>query len=160
MAAEDVPLSVNSDGNLRITRTDAGTNPLSVAILAAGDDLTYSLVTLDLGETQETVNDPRLSLAQRLKRPGIKDFTLVVTYVFGDAGDVAAAVLTEGSTGNLTLRYSIANSVAWTAAQVVDTLAFKAGSQRKNPPVENGVQTITQELFVTGVVAKDQATVA
>lgn len=156
MAAEAVPLSVNSDDNLRITFTATADDPLSAADLAAGDDLTYSLVTLDLGETQATVNDPRLTLAQNLKRPGKKDFTCVVTYVFGDAGDVAADTLAEGVTGHLTLRYSTPNSTAWTAAQIADVITFKAGSQRKNPPVENGVQTITQELFVTAVVAKDQ----
>jgi hypothetical protein len=157
MALEAIPLSVNSDGNLRITRTAFAADPLSAAILAAGDDLTYSLITFDLGETQDTVNDPRLSLAQRLKKPGIKDFTLIVTYIFGDAGDVAASVLTEGSTGNLTLRYSIANSTVWAAAQIGDALTYTAGSQRKAPPTENGVQMMTQELFVSAVVLKDQA---
>jgi hypothetical protein len=160
MTLEAIPLSVNSDGNLRITRSGIADNPLSTAILAAGDDLTYSLISLDLGETQDTVNDPRLSLAQRLKKPGIKDFTLVVSYIFGDAGDVAASVLTEGSKGHLTMRYSIANSTVWAAAQIADTLTYTAGSQRKAPPTENGVQMMTQELFVSDVVAKDQAIVA
>ena len=157
MAAEAVPLSVNSDDNLRITFTASGDDPRSAAALAAGDDLTYSLISFDLGETQATVNDPRLTLAQNLKRPGKKDFTCVVKYVFGDAGDVAADTLAEGTVGHLTLRYSIPNSTAWTAAQIADVVYFKAGAQRKDAPVENGVQTITQELFVTAVVLKDQS---
>ena len=160
MAKETVPLSVNSDDNLRITFTDLAANPLSVAALSAGDDLTYSLKTFNLTETQDTIADPRLALSQNLSRPGRKTFKCEVQYVFGDTGDVAATVLAEGVEGHLTPRYSIPNSTAWTAAQVADTLTFRAGSQRKDPPVENGVQTITQELFITGVVLKDQAIVA
>lgn len=160
MAAEAVPLSVNSDDNLRITVTALAANPLSAAILAAGDDLTYSLKTFNLTETQATIVDGRWTLNQDLSRPGKKTFKCEVQYVFGDAGDVAASVLVEGFEGHLTNRYSIANATAWTAAQVADTLAFKAGAQRKDPAVENGVQTITQELFITGVVLKDQAIAA
>lgn len=160
MAAEEIPLSVNSDDNLRITFTPKATDPLSVAALTAGVDLTYSLKTFNLMETQDTVPDPRLALSQNLSRPGRKTFKLEVQYVFGDEGDVAAATLVEGTAGNLTPRYSIPNSTEWTAAQIVDTLAFTAGAQRKDAPVENGVQTITQELFITGVVEKDAVVVA
>lgn len=155
MTAEAVPESVNSDDNLRITQTATADNPLSAAKLGAGKDLTYSLKTFNLTETQATINDNRLSLSQELNRPGRKTFKCEVQYVYGDSGDVASTTLTEGSTGHLTMRYSIANSTAWTAAQVADTLSYTAGSQRKDPPVENGVQTITQELFITDVVTKD-----
>jgi hypothetical protein len=160
MAAEAVPLSVNSDDNLRLTFTATADDPLSAADLAAGDDLTYSLKTWNLTETQATVNDPRLTLATDLSRPGKKTYKLEVQYVFGDAGDVAADVLAEGVTGHITARYSIANSTAWTAAQIGDVFTIKAGSQRKDPPVENGVQTITQELFITAVPQKDAAIAA
>lgn len=160
MAAEAVPDSVNSDGNLRITFTASADDPLSAADLVAGDDLTYSLKTYTLTETQATVEDKRLTLTQDLSRPGKKVFTCEVQYIFGDAGDVAADTLAEGVIGHITARYSVANSVAWTAAQVADTFDFVAGAQRKDPPVENGVQTITQTLFITGVVLKDQAVAA
>jgi hypothetical protein len=160
MAAEAVPLSVNSDDNLRITFTALADDPLSAAVLAAGSDLTYSLKTFNLAETQADVADPRLSLSQNFSRPGRKSFTCEVQYVFGDAGDVAATVLTEGVEGHLTPRYSVANSVAWTAAQIVDVVTFKAGAQRKDAPVENGLQTITQTLYITAVVAKDQSVTA
>lgn len=160
MAQEAVPLSVNSDDNLRITATSLAEDGLSAAILATGDDLTYSLKTFTLTETQATVEDKRLSLSQDLSRPGRKTVKCEVQYVHGDAGDVAAATLVEGYEGHLTLRYSIPNSTAWTAAQVADYLTFKAGAQRKDPPVENGVQTITQELFITAVMKKDQAITA
>jgi len=160
MAAEAVPQSVNSDDNLRLTFSALADNALSAAILNAGDDLTYSLVSFDLAEAQATVNDPRVTLKQILKRPGKTDYTLVVKYVFGDAGDVAAVTLAEGVEGHITARYSVPNSTAWTAAQIADVITFKAGAQRKDPPVENGVQTITQELFVTAVVDKDATIVS
>lgn len=160
MTAETVPVSVNSDDNLRLTFTATATNAKSAAILNAGDDLTYSLKTWNLQEAQATVEDKRLTLSQDLKRPGRKTYTLEVQYVFGDAGDVAATTLVEGTTGHITARYSVPNSTAWTAAQVADVFTIKAGSQRKDPPVENGVQTITQELFITAVVQKDAAIAA
>jgi len=159
MTAEAIPLSVNSDDNLRVTRTDFADNPLSVAILEAGEDLTYSLVTLGIAETQATITDKRVSLKQNLERPGKTTVAIEVQYVFGDDDDVAGSVLTEGSTGHLTLRYSLANSTAWTAAQIADTVAFTAGAQRKDAPVENGLQTITQTLFVSALLKKDQTIV-
>lgn len=158
MAAETVPISVNSDDNLRIGYSALAANPKSVAALTV--DLTYSLKTLNLTETQADIPDPRLSLSQQLSRPGRKTFACEVQYIFGDTGDVAAATLLEGTEGHLTLRYSVPNSTAWTAAQVADVITFKAGAQRKDPPVENGVQTITQTLYVTAVVEKDVALVA
>ena len=157
MTAEAIPLSVNSDDNLRVTRTNFADNPLSVAILDAGDDLTYSLSTLGISETQVSIPDKRVSLKQDLQRPGKTTVAIEVQYVFGDDGDVAGATLTEGSTGNITLRYSIANSTAWATAQVADTLAYTAGAQRKDAPVENGLQTISQTLYISGLLKKDQA---
>ena len=157
MSAELVPLSVNSDDNLRITFTEIGENPLSAAALAAGVDLTYSFRTFDLGETQTMTPDKRLALSQDLSRPGKTAFAPKCQYIFGDTGDVAAATLTAGVKGHLTIRYSIPNSTAWTAAQIADVLTFEAGSQRKDPAVENGQQTISQDLAAIGVVQKDQA---
>lgn len=162
MAAEAVPLSVNSDDNLRITFTPSGSNGLSVAILAGltAKDLTYSMKTFTLTETQASVDDKRLTLKQDFTRPGKTSFKCEIQYVFGDAGDVITPLLIPGTAGHLTARYSIPNATAWTAAQVADYITFVAGSQRKDAPVENGLQTITQELFITSVVQKDQALIA
>jgi hypothetical protein len=160
MVAEAVPQSVNWDDNLRIAFVAEADNPLSVADITTGDDLTYSLKTFNLTETQAVVDDPRLTLKQVLQRPGKTTVTCEVNYVFGDTGDVAAVTLAEGTKGHLTVRYSVPNATDWAAAQIVDVITFVAGSQRKDAPVENGVQTITQTLFVTGVVQKDQALIA
>ena len=157
MAAEAVPQSVNWDDNLRITWTAEGEDPKSAADLAAGVDLTYSLKSLTRTINEARIEDPRLTLKQILERPGKVTEQVEVQYVFGDAGDVAAATLVQGTSGHLTLRYSIPNSTEWTAAQIVDVITVECGKQRKDSPVENGVQTITQTLFVTDTTEDDVA---
>jgi hypothetical protein len=162
MAAEAVPLSVAWDDNLRITFTPDGDNPLSVADLAGvtAKDLTYSLKAFNLTTTEAVIDDPRLTLKQILQKRGKVTQSLEVQYVFGDAADVARAALVEGTTGQLTLRYSLANDTAWTIGQEVDVIYIECGKQRKDAPVENGVQTITQTLFITQVSVEDEVLVA
>ena len=160
MAAEAVPGSVNWDDNLRITWTAIGDDPLSAADLIAGEDLTYSLKSLTRTINEARIEDPRLTLKQILERPGKVTETVEVQYVFGDAGDVAAATLVQGTKGHLTLRYSVPNSTTWAAAQKVDVITVECGKQRKDSPVENGVQTITQTLFVIDTTDDDATTTA
>lgn len=160
MAAEDVPLGVPFDGNLRITSVASGVNAKSVAIIAAGDDLTYSLKTFTRSVSQASVDDPRLTLKQVLHLPGKVDETIEVQYVFGDDSDVAAATLIEGTDLQIVARYSVDNATSWAAAQVADIITVKCGIQRKDAPVENGVQTITQTLYVTKPTQLDVALVA
>jgi hypothetical protein len=157
MAAEAVPQSVNWDDNLRITWTAEAEDPKSAADLLAGVDLTYSLKSLTRTINEARIEDPRLTLKQILERPGKVTEQVEVQYVFGDDGDVAAATLVQGTKGHLTLRYSIPNSTAWTAAQIVDVITVECGKQRKDSPVENGVQTITQTLFVVDATDDDVA---
>lgn len=160
MAAESVPLSVPFDGNLRITAVASADNPLSAAVLAAGDDLTYSLKTFTRTVSEAVVSDPRLTLKQVLQLPGKVTETVEVQYVFGDTSDTAETTLVEGTSLFLTCRYSVPNETAWTAAQVADVITVKCGIKRKDAPVENGVQTITQTLYVTAVTKLDAAIVA
>lgn len=162
MAAEAVPLSVAWDDNLRITFVPEGANPLSAAILSGGTakDLTYSLKTFNRTITQAMIDDPRLTLKQVLQKFGMITETVEVNYVFGDAGDVARVALAEGVKGFLVLRYSLPNATAWAAAQEVDVLTIECGKQRKDAPVANGVQTITQSLAITDISDDDAVTVA
>jgi hypothetical protein len=160
MAQEAVPGSVAWDDNLRITWTAEADDPLSAADLAAGDDLTYSLKSLARTINEARIEDPRLTLKQILEKAGKVTEQVEVQYVFGDAADVAASVLTRGTQGHLTLRYSVPNATAWTAAQIVDVITVECGKQRKDSPVENGVQTITQTLFVIDVTQDDVAVTA
>ncbi|KRC52129.1 hypothetical protein ASE16_03515 [Leifsonia sp. Root227] len=124
-------------------------------------DLTYSLKKFDSQITEETIDDPRLTLKQKLTQPGKSSQTIEIQYVFGDpTTDTAYSTLVEGTKGQIVLRYSIDNATAWTVGQLVDIVTIQCGKQRKDAPVENGVQTVTQTLFVTGVTQSDVALVA
>lgn len=160
MAAEAIPESVNSDGNLRITGVAAAANAKSVAALDAGFDLTYSLKTFNRTIAEATVDDPRLTLVQQLSRPGKTTETIEVQGVFGDAGDVAYTECAPGTVLNIAVRYSVPNETAWTAAQVADILHIKCGARRKDAPVENGVQTYTQSWYPIQPSEEDAAIVA
>lgn len=147
MTQEATPLSVNSDDNLRIIAVASADDAKSAADLAAGDDLTYSLITFNRAIAEATVNDPRLTLKQNLSRPGKTTETIEVTGVFGDAGDVAYDVCAPGTVLNVAVRYSIPNATEPAATQIADILHIKCGERRKNAPVENGVQTYTQAWY-------------
>jgi len=159
MAAEAVPGSVPFDDNMRITSVASGVNAKSAAILAAGVNLTYSLKKFDRTVSQASIDDPRLTLKRQLQRPGKITETVEVQYVFGDAADVAAATLIEGTELQIGVRYSEPNATAWTSAQVADILHIECGVQRKDAPVENGVQTITQTWYIIAPSEDDVAIV-
>jgi len=160
MAAEAVPGSVAYDDNMRITFTAEADDGKSAADLLTGVDLTYSLKAFTRTITEAVIEDPRLTLNQNLQKRGKVTEVIEVQYVFGDADDVAAATLLAGVKGHLTVRYSLPNATAWTAAQVADYITIECGTQRKDAPVENGVQTITQTLYVTAVTENDIAIAA
>lgn len=160
MTQEATPNSVNSDDNLRIIAVAAADDAKSAADLAAGDDLTYSLITFNRTIAEATVNDPRLTLLQNLSRPGKTTETIEVTGVFGDAGDVAYDVCTPGTILNVAVRYSIPNATEPAATQIADILHVKMGARRKNAPVENGVQTYTQAWYPVQPTEEDAAIAA
>lgn len=157
MAAEAVPESVNSDGNLRITAVAEADDAKSAADLTAGFDLTYSLKTFNRTIGEAVVEDPRLTLVQQLQKRGKITETIEVQGVFGDTGDVAYKECTPGTKLHVAVRYSIPNETAWTAAQVADILHIECGARRKDAPVENGVQTYTQNWYVVAPSEEDVA---
>lgn len=164
MAAEPTPLSVASDGNLRVAVVPSGSNPLSAAILTGGTTklITYSLTPdgWNRAVTENTVDDPRLSLKQTFSRPGTSSETLEMKYVFGDTNDVAKPALTEGLQVFLVDRRSLPNATEWAVGQKVDVLTVVLGKQRKDAPAANGIQTITQTAFVVSATQFDAALVA
>jgi len=147
MAAEAVPLSVNSDGNLRITAVAWEDDAKSVADLATGDDLTYSLKSFNRTTAEATIDDPRLTLRQVLQKRGKTTETIEVQGIFGDTADVAYEACAPGTKLHIAVRYSVDNATAWTVAQVADILHIECGARRKDAPVENGVQTYTQSWY-------------
>lgn len=162
MAREAVPGSLAWDDNLRIWFVPGDEDATSVTVLtgATTKSLTYSLKAFTRTITEATIDDPRLTLKQTLQRRGKVSETVEVQYVFGDENDVARVALAEGTKGQIVLRYSTANSEDPTVGDVVDILTVECGVQRKDAPVENGVQTITQTLFVTDQSRNDVALVA
>jgi len=164
MALETVPASTQSDGKWRITYVPAASNALSVAILngATAKPLTYSFTPdgFNYQITQATVTDPRLTLVQDLSRPGKITETLEVKYVRSADANSADAILTEGVTGLLNVRRGIDNATTATVGQKADVITFVAGAKRADAPTENGVDTISQTLYITAPTQRDQALVA
>ena len=158
MALEATPLSVASDGNLLVLFVPTG-NPLSLANLTAGTTkpITYSLTPTGFNRatSQEMVQDDRLTLVQYLQNLGRVKETLDVTYVFGDAGDVASAAMTPGTAGWIVVRYAVPNATALAVGQKVDAIPVKCGAQEKSAPTANGVFTKKQMLAITGAVQTD-----
>lgn len=164
MALETVPASSQSDGRWRITYVPAGSNALSVAILngATAKPLTYSFTADGFNWTtaQATVEDKRLTLEQDLSRPGKTTETLEVKYVDSATADSAAVLLTAGTEGQLTVRRSVANGTTHTVAQKADVITFIAGAQRPDAPTENGLDTISQTLYITAPTVRKGVLVA
>lgn len=158
--ADEIPQSSSpSDDNTTLVwvPTIAAADGIpTVAEFNAGTKFTYSLTPDGWSPTQSqaTVTDARYTLGQALERPGRKTKSLTIKYVVDDAGDdnVAADLFIEGTTGNIVARRGIDNGTAGVAAQLVSVWPVVAGEQIEDPAVENGVDTISQTLFVTGVV--------
>lgn len=164
MAIEQTPASTQSDGKWRITYVPAASNALSVAILNGGTSkpLTYGFTAdgFNWSTSQATVDDKRLTLVQDLSRPGRITETLEVKYVRSATTDSADAVLIEGLAGQLNVRRAVDNATIATVAQKADVITFVAGVKRPDPPTENGVDTISQTLYITAPTVRDGVLVA
>lgn len=169
MALEATPPSQQSDGFLRIGFVPTGNN-LSVAILTGGTekDLTYSFTPDGFNRqyTENQVDDPRLTNVQILNRPGTFTEKIDLRYVCTDlsATDIAYTALGGAGlgqvTGFLSVRYGVANSVAWTIAQKVDSITFISGKPRREAPTANGLFIMAQTLYLTAPTVSAAALVA
>lgn len=164
MALENVPASTQSDGKWRITDVPLGSNALSVAILNGGTakPLTYSFTPdgFNYAISQATVADPRLTLIQDLTRPGKTSETLEVKYVASTDTGSADFILTEGKTGQLNVRRGVDNATVATVAQKADVITYVAGAKRPDAPTENGIDTISQTLYITAPTVRGGTLVA
>jgi hypothetical protein len=165
LALETTPPSQQSDGFLRIGYIPSGNN-LSVAVLGGGTekDLTYSFTPTGFNRkfTEATVTDPRLTNVAVLARPGTFTEQIDIQYVVSGTGaaDIAYTALQSYSTGFLSLRYTIANSIVWTVGQKVDSIAFVAGKQMRDAPTANGLFTVSQTLYLTSPSVADAVLIA
>lgn len=164
MALESVPVSSQSDGRWKITYVPTASNPLSVAILngATAKPVTYGLTSDGFNWTlsQAEVPDKRLTLVQDLSRPGKTTETLEVKYVASSTVDSPAVLFVAGFAGQLVVRRGVDNATTHTVAQVVDVITFIAGAQRPDAPTENGLDTISQTLYITAPTVRGGVLVA
>ena len=164
MPAETAPVSSASDGRWAIWNVPTGSNAASAAILNGGTSkkLTYSFTSdgFNYNITQAEVEDKRLTLDQDLTRPGRKKETLEVKYVDSTDVNSADAVLTEGATGQLAIRRGTSNATNATIGDKIDIITYQAGAKRPDAPVENGVDTVSQTLYITAVTQRDVTVVA
>lgn len=164
MTLETAPTSNASTGNWLITYTPSGTG-LSVAVLTGGTakTLTYGFTPdgFDWQTAQNEVEDKRLTMAQILTAPGNYKETLKVRYVESTTAGSPCVVLTNGVTGILTVRRGgVANATALTIGQKVDVITFTAGIPRLDAPTENGLDTFSQDLFITAATVRGGTLVA
>lgn len=161
MTASPTPQSVPITGNLRIWFVPGATFAGTVAVLTGGTtkDITYSLTPTGWRPTttENSISDGRLSQRQILTGKGNFSEALEIQYVYGSAADVAKLALTEDVVGFIVVRDSVDNALDPVAAQKVDVFTIKAGKQRKDPPAENALQTITQGLYITAPTQRDVA---
>lgn len=164
MAQETTPGSVATLDNLRICFVPTGSNALSAAILNGGTAklLTYSLQPdgWDFPIAETEIPDERLTLSNGGSKPGKSKFgPITLKYVYGSGSDVARLALTQGVTGSIVIRDSLANATDFAAAQKVDKLTVVAGKQRKE--YSGDLQFITQFLYVdAGSYLPDQTLAA
>jgi len=164
MALDPIPASFQSDGLWTITYVPSGSAPLSAAILngATAKDITYNLTSdgFTYAVTQASVDDKRLTLVQDLSRPGKTTETLTIKYV--DSTDAAslAVLFTAGLSGYLVIRRGVANGTTYAVGQIVDVITFSLGVQAPDAPAENGLDTITQGVYITSATQRKVLVVA
>jgi hypothetical protein len=164
MALDPVPTSSASDGRWKITYVPLASNALSVAALTGGTAkaLTYGFTAdgFNWTVTQATVEDKRLTLLQDLSRPGKTTEALEVKYVDSTSADSPAVLLAPGTEGKLNVRRAVGNADAYATGQITDVITFIAGAQRADAPTENGLDTISQTLYITAPTVRKAALVA
>jgi hypothetical protein len=168
MALDPIPTSFQSDGLWTVTYVPTGSNPLSAAILngSSAKDITYNLTSdgFTYAVTQATVDDKRLTLVQDLSRPGKTTETLSIKYVDSkDAASLAvlfAPVSGVYLAGFFVIRRGVANGTAYATGDIVDVITFQLGVQAPDAPAENGLDTITQGVYITSATQRKVPVVA
>jgi len=161
MALSYTPRSVGTDGNLRVHFVPEADDATSAADVAGGIDVTYYLKTFTFTSTETSIEDPRLTLAVTLSKPGPTSYTFELQYVFGDeTDDLARETFVKGTQGSFVIRWAHDNADAFTAGDIVDIVPVEAGAQRKDTPAANSQFTITQSFGVSGVPQENVALVA
>ncbi len=142
-----------SDGMVKVgwvTTLSSLTSPTATQITAGVDlegFLTPDGLGIDLGD--EAVDTSALNSTFSTEKAGRGTVSIELT--FKDQGVGAAPWTTFASrpSGYLVVRYGVAVTTDWTAAQKVDVYTVKAGDRKPIAPAANEVQKFTVQLFST-----------
>jgi hypothetical protein len=151
--AVNVPRNVDVNTNLSITAyPEAGIADPSaptVAELGAGVEVVYEFPPDGWNESssQETIQDPRLSLADVPEAPGKSTTSLEPTYFYGDPELELDPLLVKDARIFIVVRDTVDVTDDFAAAQKVDVYSVIVGKPRKNRATD-GKQTKTTKLFV------------
>ncbi len=164
------PLSVLGDGMVKVTWVPtiaAPTAPTATALNGAtAIDLSCYLTAdgFTTNADEQTITDDRLCTTQSYEKPGRFSYSMEVAYVFQPQAPTATdnkaqATLAYLTTGFIVVRWGLAYTTAYVAAQIVDVYPVQAGKQIKQPPEANTVLRINQHIYVVGTVNENVAVV-
>lgn len=165
------PASVSSDGTRRVVWIPGGAaDPENVSSdeLSSGSSLDVSLYLVHGADgfngqvPQDTIPDNRQGTSQSRTRPGRKNPTLSVRYVFNDdtpADNEAKLELLEGTAGAFVQIFQVPED--YDPATDGDYAGFSyrywpgaLGAQDELPEEVNAVDRINQGVFITGPVVR------
>lgn len=165
---EPIVASSQSDGRHKITWVPRGTgtapNPLSAAVLkgASAIAMTYGFTQdgFTPAGTQASIEDKRYTLNSNLSRPGKVTDALNVKYVDSTDAGSPAVVLKQNVEGWFVVRKGKDANADWAAADVVSVYTVICGVQLEDVPTENGLDTISQGMYITQPTQRKVALVA
>ena len=165
--AEPIVKSSQSDRRRRVAfipRTgNENADPRSVAIIKSkGHPLTYSFTPDGFAPTgtQAKVEDKRYSLPDDLGRPGRITDELRVKYVASSDPKSADQILKPDTEGWFVERKGKSRDEPWAEDDIVNIWEVICGIQLDDAPTENGVDTVSQGMFLTAPVQRRVALTA
>lgn len=164
---EPIVKSSQSDRRRRVAFIPRAGNetgdPRSVTLIkSAGKPLTYSFTPDGFAATgtQAKVEDKRYSLPDDLGRPGRVTDELRVKYVASSDEASADQILKQDVEGWFVERKGKDRDIDWAEDDIVNIWEVICGIQLDDAPTENGVDTVSQGMFLTAPVQRRVALVA
>lgn len=144
-----------NDGNIKVTFVPSVANAAAptTAELAAGTALECLITAdgLDIKVDEDTVSIPKLCETSNSEAPGraTYGFTLTLMRKTVTIEDVAWTTLLRGTSGFLVIRYGLAYTTAYAAAQKAQVFPGTAGERRPQKPEANGGTMFQSQWYVT-----------
>lgn len=163
------PAGVTALGKTKVAffPTMVGAGP-TVAEIAAGVNISFYIPggEFPINPNQNTGNDVRLGSVQVYEVLGQKTYQIPdVSYIVDPqtpGTGTPAAVLVDGYTGFLAVRYGLLVPVDWTIAQKIDVYPITLGARAKGKTTQDefGKFTVVQKIVVSGAAIFDFALAA